>query len=40
MFSTSKTPQIDPLPSLTPAGTQPAAKTPINTKPPVKKPAN
>jgi hypothetical protein len=40
MFSTSKTPQIDPLPSLTPAGAQPAAKTPINTKPPVKKPSN
>jgi len=40
MFSTSKTPQIDPLPSLTPAGAQPAAKTPINTKSPVKKPAN
>ena len=40
MFSTSKTPQIDPLPSLTPAGAQPATKTPINTKPPVKKPSN
>ena len=40
MFATSKTPQIDPLPSLTPAAVQPAAKTPNNTKPSVKKPAN
>lgn len=40
MFSTSKSPQIDPLPSLIPAGTQPVTKTPNNTKPPVKKPAN
>jgi len=40
MFSTSKTPQIDPLPTLAPASAQPAAKTPNTTKPPARKPAN
>ena len=40
MFATSKPPQIDPLPSLAPTGTEPPAKSPNTTKPPVRKPAN
>jgi len=40
MFATSKTPQIDPLPSLAPATTEPAAKKLNNSKPTIRKPAN
>ncbi|MFZ9164359.1 MAG: hypothetical protein ACO21D_08010, partial [Polynucleobacter sp.] len=40
MFSTSKTPQIDPLPSLTPPPSSTPTANPKTAKPPAKKSSN